>query len=333
MTAHQPQSLARKLASRTAVVGVLMGGLSTERKVSLKSGAAVASALRARGWQVVEIDVGRDLPRRLVSEQVDVAWLALHGAFGEDGCVQGMLELMGVPYTGSGVAGSALAMDKIVTKRMLAGSGVRLIEDTTWRAGEPLPEELGLPVAAKAPNGGSSIGVFLCRTPGELEEGLRRCEELGDEVLVERMVEGEEITVALLNGRPLPVVAIRPREGFFDFEAKYTKGATDYLVPAPISASIAEDAQRQAAVAFSRLGLAGIARADFIVDSDGTPWFLEINTIPGMTATSLSPMAAKAEGLSFEDLVEELLLTSGLHQLPATGGASASPKHTLASTG
>jgi len=313
MPINQPPELSQRLRERTARVGVLMGGLSTERNVSMKSGKAVAAALRARGWSVVDIDVGPDLPAQLRDAEVDVAWLALHGAFGEDGCVQGLLEIMRIPYTGSGPQASAAAMDKVTTKRLLAGRGVRLIEDRTWRAGDPAPADLPLPVAVKAPNGGSSIGVYLCRTPAELEEGLKRCSELGDEVLVERMVTGEEITVAVLSGRPLPVVAIRPREGFFDFEAKYTKGATDYLVPAPIQASVADDAQLQAERAYTALGLAGIARADFIVDAEGTAWFLEINTIPGMTATSLSPMAAAAEGMSFEDLVEELLLGAGLH--------------------
>lgn len=318
--------LARKLADRSARVGVLMGGMSPERGVSLKSGAAVSAALRARGWAVVEIDVGPDLPARLSEARVDAAWLALHGIFGEDGCVQGLLEILRIPYTGSGPQASAAAMDKITTKRLLAGRGVRLIEDSLWTQGEPLPPEVSLPVAVKAPNGGSSIGVWLCHSPGELEEALREGAQFEEQLLLERLVQGEEITVAVLDGRPLPVVAIRPRVGFFDFEAKYTKGATDYLVPAPIPEHIAEDAQVQAVRAFTALGLAGIARADFIVDAEGVPWFLEINTIPGMTATSLSPMAAAAEGMSFEDLVEELLLGAALH-LPwaaeAPGGASA----------
>jgi len=333
MAITQSPELSQRLRDRTARVGVLMGGLSTERDVSMKSGKAVAAALRARGWSVVDIDVGPDLPAQLREAEIDVAWLALHGAFGEDGCVQGLLEIMRIPYTGSGPQASAAAMDKITTKRLLTGRGVRLIEDCTWRAGDPTPDDLALPVAAKAPNGGSSIGVYLCRTPGELEEGLLRCSELGDEVLVERMVTGEEITVAVLSGRPLPVVAIRPREGFFDFEAKYTKGATDYLVPAPIQDSVADDAQRQAERAYAALGLSGIARADFIVDAEGTAWFLEINTIPGMTATSLSPMAAAAEGISFEDLVEELLVTAGLHLQVAPVLRADSPTSAASSVG
>jgi len=298
---------------KKARVGVLMGGMSTEREVSLKSGSYVSKALRSRGYDVVDIDVSPDLPFKLREAGVQVAWIALHGAFGEDGCVQGLLEIMRIPYTGSAVRGSAVAMDKISTKRMLRGLGVPMPEDRVWRPGEPMPEDLPLPVMAKTPGGGSTIGVYRCETAGELEAGLLKCAELGQEVLVEQFVAGDEITVAVLNGRALPVVAILPESGFFDFEAKYTKGRTRYVVPAPIDEGVARAAQRHAEVAFRALDLAGVARADFIVDSAGTPWFLEINTIPGMTATSLSPMAAGAVGMSFEDLVESLLDGAALH--------------------
>lgn len=294
-------------------VGVLLGGMSTERQISLKSGHAVADALRSRGHDVVEIDVGPDLPFRLREERVDVAWIALHGAFGEDGCVQGLLEVMRIPYTGSGVRGSAVAMDKITTKRLLRGLGVSLPDDRVWRSGDPLPEDLPYPVMAKTPGGGSTIGVWRCDGPGELEDAVRAAAAMGDEVLIEQFVRGEEITVAVLDGRALPVVAIRPEDGFFDFEAKYTKGRTRYLVPAPIPEAVAASASRQAEIAYRALALSGVSRADFIVDDQGTPWFLEINTIPGMTATSLSPMAAGAVGMSFEDLVEALLVGARNH--------------------
>ena len=306
-------------------VGVLKGGMSTEREVSLTSGRYVAGALRARGYEVIEIDVGPDLPERLRAERIDVAWIALHGAFGEDGCVQGLLEILRIPYTGSPVRGSAVAMDKISTKRMLRGTGIPLPEDRVWRKGEPYPEDLSLPVMAKTPGGGSTIGVYRCNDTGELERALVACQEMGEEVLLEQFVAGDEITVAVLGGRALPVVAIVPESGFFDFEAKYTKGRTRYVVPAPIDPLIAAAAQRSAETAYRVLALAGVARADFIVDSAGTPWFLEINTIPGMTATSLSPMAAGAVGMSYEDLVEALLKDARLHvdavYLPDGSGA------------
>lgn len=299
-------------------VAVLLGGMSTERKVSLKSGKAVAEALRSRGYDVVEIDVGPDAPERLRAERVDVAWIALHGAFGEDGCVQGLLEVMRIPYTGSGVRGSAVAMDKIATKRLLRGSGVPMAADAVWRADEPLPEEPfpgqpRLPMVVKTPQGGSTIGTFVCRDDAQLEAALVAAAEMGDDVLLEQFIAGEEITVAVLEGVALPVVAIRPVDGFFDYDAKYTVGRTEYLVPAPIDPAVAKAAQGHAVVAYQSLGLSGVARADFIVDANGVAWFLEINTLPGMTATSLSPMAAGAVGMSFPDLVERLLEGAANH--------------------
>lgn len=304
---------------RKDIVGVLLGGISPERPISLKSGHAVHKALTSRGWNAVEIDVGADLPERLRAAGVTVAWLALHGPLGEDGCVQGLCEVMRVPYTGSGVRGSAVAMDKIATKRMLRGTGVPMPEDRVWRRGEAFPEGLRYPVMAKTPEGGSTLGIRKCHDAAELQAALAYCLDFGDEVLLEQFVEGEEITVAVLDGRVLPVVSIQPETEFFDFEAKYTKGRTRYVVPAPIPAAVAEAAQRHALSAFRALDLAGVARADFIVDASGTPWFLEINTLPGMTETSLSPMAAREVGLSFEDLVEHILLGARLRVLPQVG--------------
>lgn len=301
-----------------ARVGVLMGGLSSEREVSLKSGKAVLAALHSRGWEAVAVDVGRDLPATLLREGIELAWIALHGVYGEDGCIQGLLELMGIPYTGSPVRGSAVAMDKIATKRALAGLGLNLPADAVWQPGEPFPQgfghsEFGPACVVKIPEGGSTIGTWVCHDGGELEAALLKAQEMADRVLLEQFVAGEEITVAVLDGNPLPVVAIRPQSGFFDFEAKYTKGRTDYLVPAPIPDRVARTAQDHARIAYQTLGLAGVARADFIIDAEERPWFLEINTSPGMTATSLSPMAAGAVGMSFEDLVEHLAGTARLH--------------------
>ena len=297
-------------------VGVLLGGMSTERAISLKSGHAVHQALVARGYDAVEIDVGPDVAERLRAERIDVCFVALHGIYGEDGCIQGLLEILRIPYTGSGVLGSALAMDKIATKRILRGLGLTMAEDVVWRAGDPLPE-IRFPVFAKTPQGGSTLGIVQCADASGLEKALVDLQRYDPQVLIERKIEGEEITVAVLEGRALPVVAIRPKEGFFDFDAKYTKGLTDYLVPAPISTGAAAHAQRDAVLAYQALALRGVARADFILDADDVPWFLEINTIPGMTATSLSPMAAQAVGMGFEDLVEALLDGARLERSPA----------------
>ncbi|MCB9780001.1 MAG: D-alanine--D-alanine ligase [Alphaproteobacteria bacterium] len=311
LSLHPPQ---RDTAS--ARIAVLMGGPSTEREVSLKSGKAVLQALLDRGWDAVGIDVGPDLAERLHAERAEVAWIALHGAIGEDGCVQGLLEVLRIPYTGSPVRGSAVAMDKIATKRALAGQGLNLPADMVWIPGEPYPEHAAPDCVVKVPQGGSTIGTWVCRNSAEFEAALVQAEAMGDRVLLEQFVAGEEITVAVLDGQPLPVVAIRPDSGFFDFEAKYTKGRTQYLVPAPLPEETARTAQEHARRAYETLGLAGVARADFIVDGDGRPWFLEVNTSPGFTATSLSPMAAGAVGLSFEDLVDHLARTARLHVHP-----------------
>ena len=293
-------------------VGVLMGGMSQERPVSMKSGKAVLAALRSRGWNAVGVDVGPDLPERLRAEHVDVAWIALHGQFGEDGCVQGLLEIMRIPYTGSGVQSSAMAMDKIQTKRMLVDTDIPLPKDRVWRSGDEIPD-MKLPLVAKFPSGGSTLGLAICREEGDLEKALVELGQLGDAVLLEDFVVGEEITVAVLDGKALPVVGIVPESGFFDFEAKYTEGRTRYEVPSTrVSVEVQRSAQRHATTSYRILGLAGIARADFIVDAEGVPWFLEINTIPGMTATSLSPMAARSLGVSFEELVERVLLSARL---------------------
>jgi D-alanine-D-alanine ligase len=293
-------------------VGVLMGGMSTERDISLKSGKAVLAALKSRGWNAVGIDMGPDLAKRLEEEGVEVAWLALHGQFGEDGCVQGMLEILRIPYTGSGASASSAAMDKITTKRLLENSGIPMPSDHTWRSGEPLPEGLRYPVVAKTPEGGSTLGIQICPDESSLLAALVALEKMDSKVLLEDFVEGREITVAVLEGQALPVVEIVPDSGFFDFEAKYSQGKTRYLVPAPLDPQVTTRAQTDAAKAYRLLGMRGIARADFIVDSAGVASFLEINTIPGMTATSLSPMAAAEAGISFEELVERLLLSAGL---------------------
>ena len=303
------------MVSRESRVGVLMGGLSAEHDVSMESGRAVLGALLARGWDAVAIEVGRDLPARLVAERVEVAWLALHGRFGEDGCVQGLLEVMGIPYTGCDVRSSAVAMDKIATKRAVMGlEDVVMARDAVYRAGDPLPD-LGYPVICKPAVGGSTIGMSICDGPQALQAGLDAALALNDEVLVEEVIQGDEITAAVLDGEALPVVAIIPDSGFFDFEAKYTKGRTRYEVPAPIDPTVAAQAQRAAVAVYRALGCRGLCRADFIVSAKGEPVFLEINTIPGMTATSLSPMAAGASGVSFEELVERVLL--GAHVMEA----------------
>lgn len=283
----------------TARVAVLMGGMSSERDISFKSGKAVATALRARDWMVFEIDVGPDLPTLLRHNKISHAWLALHGKFGEDGCVQGLLEILRIPYTGSGVRACALSMDKHHTKQLLRSTNVVLATDLMVnRVQEGI--HFPLPCVVKDPTGGSSIGIWMCQTTKDLEQGLKECLQQNDSALIESWIVGDEITVAVLDGKALPVVMIRPLNKFFDLEAKYTEGKTDYLVPAPISDAITHHAQMQAELAYKEIGMRGIARADFLVPENQPPVFLEINAIPGMTKTSLSPMAAQAAGISLD---------------------------------
>lgn len=295
------------MISKEARVAVLMGGLSTERAISMKSGKAVSAALRSRGWDVVDVEVGRDLPAQLVAAEVGAVWIALHGRFGEDGCVQGLLEVMGIPYTGCDVRSSAVAMDKIATKRALADTEVRMARDAVVT--EPGPSPF-LPAVVKPAVGGSTIGIALARTEAQYATAVTEALELDASVLVEEFIQGDEITVAVLEGTALPVVRIVPKSGFFDFEAKYTKGMTDYEVPGDISPPAAAAAQRAAIIAYQGLGCGGLCRADFILPAEGDPVFLEINTIPGMTSTSLSPMAASVVGIGFEELCERVLLAA-----------------------
>ena len=309
-------------------VGVLMGGLSPERDISIKSGRAVADALRSKGYTVIEIIVNRDIATVLEQAKIDVAWLALHGTYGEDGCIQGLLEIMQIPYTSSGVQACAVSMHKTSTKRILQDTCVRLCKDAVWHADTPFPSDWSAPVVIKDPLGGSSIGVWVCYTDTDLTTAIEECTALGGEYLIEEYVSGIEITVALLDGVPLPVITIIPHNEYFDLEAKYTKGQTTYLAPqtpeeviaqeSMIPKEVAQSAQNQAQEAYIALGMRGICRADFIVpcsgkhpdvtfDTASTPVFLEMNAIPGMTATSLTPMSAKVIGLSFEDLTEKVL--------------------------
>ena len=303
------------LSKESSRIGVLMGGLSAEREISLKSGQAVAKALKSRGWTVIEIDVGPDIAAQLLRNQISHAWLALHGQFGEDGCIQGLLELMQIPYTGSGVRACAISMDKFHTKEMLRNTNVIMAKDLLIH--EPQEgHEFPVPCVVKDPTGGSSIGVWMCQTAKDRDAAIVECLKISQFALLEEWVVGEEITVAVLDGKALPVILIQPHNSFFDLDAKYTKGKTDYLVPAPISDEISLSAQHQAVMAYKTIGMRGIARADFLISKTQQPVFLEINAIPGMTQTSLSPMAANAIGITFDVLVEQILENAQLENQP-----------------
>jgi D-alanine-D-alanine ligase len=282
--------LNRKLA-------VIKGGPGSERDVSLRSGASVAAALRTAGAHVTEIEViGTEVE---IPAETELVFNLIHGTFGEDGGVQRLLEERGIPYTGEGVEESRVAFDKILTKKALSLAGVPTPGSEILREGER--PTLPLPIVIKAPRQGSSVGVHLIHEVSEIEPALDDCLRHGDEVLVEELVEGRELTVGVLGDQVLPVVEIRPLAGFYDYTNKYTKGATEYLVPASLTEGETEAVQAVALAAVKALGLSVYSRVDVLLGKAG-PTVLEINTIPGMTETSLLPKAAAASGLDFPSL-------------------------------
>jgi D-alanine-D-alanine ligase len=300
------------------IVGVLLGGLSKEREISLKSGQAVLDALLVKGYDAVPVDVGRDVDAALQDKGVEVAFLALHGRYGEDGSIQGLLEIRGIPYTGSSVLASALAMDKYLTKELVRRIGIAVPDDYFFDAvSDDLKTFLkkntfSYPLIVKPSREGSTIGIARAEDDSQLQAAITAAARLDSRVLVEKFVQGREVTVGILNGQPLPVLEVRPKKGFYDFEAKYTVGATEYFCPADLPPALASRLQEDSLKVYRLLSCEGVARADFIISESQTPYFLEINTLPGMTATSLVPKAARAAGISFEDLVEKILLSARL---------------------
>lgn len=296
-------------------IGVLMGGQSSEREISLKTGLAVHRALRRRGYDAVAIDVDASLVRRLRAKKVAIVFLALHGPGGEDGTIQGLLESIGMPYTGSGVRASAIAMHKVTTKALLAQQGVPVPPGTVVLAGQKgtssLPTGLRLPVVVKPASEGSTIGVSIVRRRSEWLPALRRAHAYDKEAVVESYIAGREIAAAVLAGPrgpvALPTVEIVAPGGFYDYAAKYQKGRTHYLCPAPLPAAVTRRIKDLAAQAYQVIGCEGAARVDFRVTPKGKPYVLEINTIPGMTETSLLPMAAAQAGFDYEALTERIL--------------------------
>ncbi len=291
-------------------VAVLMGGWSAEREVSLVSGEAAIAALREHGHRVSAIDVGRDLPARLAELRPDVVYNALHGRYGEDGTVQGLLEIMGIPYSHSGVVASGLAMNKAMAKRMFASVGLRCPEShlTTVDALRSGHAPMAPPYVVKPNREGSSVGVKIVHDPSE--PPIDRNQWLySSEVLVERYIPGRELTVGVLGDRPLAVTEIVHGHGFFDYHAKYTANEAEHLVPAPLSSDLYERALEQALRAHRVLGCRGVTRSDFRLDPDDPDglYLLEINTQPGMTPISLVPEQAAHVGISFADLVHQLV--------------------------
>jgi D-alanine-D-alanine ligase len=293
-------------------VAVMLGGASSEREVSLETGQAVLAALRSRGVAAERWDPAERSWREFVSAGFDRVWIALHGPGGEDGTLQGALECLGIAYTGSGVLASALAMDKIRSKKLFASAGIatpeyRVIESAA--DGRRAAREIGYPLVVKPAGEGSSVGMSKVFDDGELAASVDLALRFGGLAFAERCIEGAEITVGILQGAALPSIRIETPRVFYDYEAKYHADTTRYHCPGGDAA--AERRYGEAALAaFRELGCYGWGRVDFMVDREGTPWALEVNTVPGMTAHSLVPMAAKVAGLDFAELCWRILETS-----------------------
>jgi len=290
-------------------VAVLMGGRSSEREISLKSGQAVLASLLRSGYEAVGIDAGTDLPEILRKERVGVAFIALHGRWGEDGTVQGLLETMAIPYTGSGVLGSALAMDKCLGKLLLMSLEIPTPAYRICRSEKE--SDFRLPFVVKPAREGSTVGISVVRKSEERDEAIRAAFEYDSKLLIERYVSGREITVGIVNGLALPIVEVRPKSGFYDYTSKYTKGMTEYLVPAEIGADIAERARLEALTVWRQFELSGCVRVDIMLERD-VPLVIDINTSPGMMETSLVPKAWGHLGKTFDGLVEEILQGAAL---------------------
>jgi len=300
-------------------VAVLFGGDSTEREISLMTGNAVLEALRRRDVDAHAFDPRE---RSLVElAGVDRVWIALHGPGGEDGTVQGALEYLGIPYTGSGVLGSAVGMDKLRTKRLAQAIGVSTAEYAVLRGPQDFElaiERLRLPMIVKPVTQGSSVGMTKVEREADLPAAYQAAAKVDGSVFAESWITGAEYTVAILQGRALPSIRIETPQRFYDYEAKYFRDDTRYFCPSGLSAPAEQHLRNLALAAFDAAGAEGWGRADFMMDSTGRPLLLEINTVPGMTSHSLVPMAARAVDLSFEDLVWQVLETSFVRR--ATGG-------------
>jgi D-alanine-D-alanine ligase len=318
------------LAQELGKVGVLYGGRSAEREVSLMSGAGVLAALRAKGVDAHGFDPSEQDIAQLAAQKFDRVFIALHGRYGEDGTVQGALEQLGIPYTGSGVMACAISMDKIMTKRIWLSHGLPTPRFMTLDKGASaaqlrrIPEELGLPLMLKAPHEGSTIGISKIESAAAMQAGFDACARYDETVLAEEFIRGRELTVPVMgagrDARALPIVDIRAPQGNYDYEHKYFSDETEYLCPAPLDAALTARIQALAVQAYNALGCAGWARVDFMLRApDHEPFLLEINASPGMTGHSLVPMSARAVGISYEDLCVEIVRSARLELTPSAG--------------
>ncbi len=325
----------------TKKIGVLMGGLSSERDISVRTGLAIYQSLEELGYNTALIDTGKDVVNVLKKEKIRFVFLALHGGIGENGAIQGLLEVMGIPYTGSKILASALAMDKELSKKVFMYHGlpvgpfvVKRQETRDKRQGKGTRDkgqeirdkgqetrdkgqgisnnnssliDFPLPWVVKPAAEGSSIGINIIKEERELKPFLEKAFSFGQRALVEKFIEGKEVHIGILGDRILGGVEVRPSLEFYNYEAKYTSGLTEYIIPPEIDKTTYENAKETALKAHTALGCSGASRVDLIIDEKGAPYILEVNTLPGMTATSLLPKIARSAGLSLKDLIEEII--------------------------
>lgn len=292
-------------------VGVVMGGKSSEREISIRSGNAVLTALKLSGISAEQYDVDARFFDAVKNKSIDVVFIAIHGRYGEDGTIQGMLELAEIPYTGPGILASSLAINKVMCKKCLESSGISTPEyawvENGSMKGKWNPE---FPCVIKPSCEGSSIGMSIVREKGDFEKAVEDAKKYDRLVLIEKYVDGRELTVGIIgskNPRTLPVIEIKPSREFYNYEAKYTKGLTEFVVPAGLPDEVTLSVQREALSAYNAVGCYGMSRVDVMLDGNNVPYVLEINTIPGLTELSLLPKAARAGGIEFNELVIKLL--------------------------
>lgn len=294
-------------------VAVMLGGLSSERDVSLQTGNAVYKALLARGIDVHRWDPADHTLAEFAAAKFSRVWIALHGPGGEDGAIQGALQWLDVPYTGSGVMASALAMDKVRSKHLFRQAGIPTPDYAVAKTPAEATDAaaaIGFPLIIKPSGQGSSVGMSKVSAPGDLDNAVAVAFEFGDTILLETCVEGDEFTVSILDGEALPTIRISTPRVFYDYRAKYESDSTEYVCPGTSSTAAEQSYKELALAAFSTLGCSGWGRVDFMAGADGKPQVLEVNTVPGMTSHSLVPMAAQAAGMDFEVLCVRILETS-----------------------
>ncbi|NOY63971.1 MAG: D-alanine--D-alanine ligase [Nitrospirae bacterium] len=289
------------------LIGVIAGGVSAEREVSLKSGTAVYNALKEKGYRVVFIDARVDVCEQIRNSGIEVAFLVLHGGWGENGAIQGMLEVMGIPYTGSGVLSSSIAMDKVISKKIFQYHGLKVPPYIViHRDGYDEPD-FSFPWVVKPAREGSSVGVSIVDNKNEFSQALEIAGRYGGAIIVEKYIKAKEVQVGILGQKVLGAVEVRPRRRFYDYVAKYTQGATEYILPPEIDSAVYRRVCDAALLAHQCIDCQGATRVDLLVDGDDEVYILEVNTIPGMTETSLLPKIAKQSGYDFITLLEEIL--------------------------